>query len=179
MNHISIELCKVSYKDNKPYIVIMASCPESYTFTGYQIKNHIFDGGVWHEACYDIPLVALESKNILTHLIPIESLSSAIGGIYTVTLMAYHNEDETQLTESAYISDVKFVYHCLLDKLMHSTQDCCSSVSDDVIRLYLTLYGHVTAMQYKDLITAKEMYARLLKCGCKCIPNVKSSCGCK
>ena len=176
---INIELCKVLYKDNEPYIAIIASCPTDYHFNQCIITDHNFASGVWTNGVeYDvIAAFGDEQLTTLQHLIPLGIIASNPNDIYSVVLKATNNESE--ITADAVISDVRFVYDCLIDKLIHSTEDCCQPVSDDIIRMYLTLYGHTTAMQYGDIPTAKEMYTRLIKCGCKCPSVPKTSCGCK
>lgn len=184
MSKINIELCKVLYKDNKPYIAIVAECSENDQFNKCTITDYNFDSGQWADGVqYDIT-AALQVRdpetgepiigNKLTHLIPLGNIVGNPNDIYNI-----HLETVNEASADAVISDVRFVYDCLIDKLIHSTEDCCQPVSDDVIRMYLTLYGHTTAMQYGDIPTAKEMYTRLIKCGCKCAPVPKTSCGCK
>lgn len=184
MSKINIELCKVLYKDNKPYIAIVAECSETDHFTKCTITDYNFASGQWGEGVqYDITTALQETDpvtgkpiigNKLTHLIPLGSIVGNPNDIYNI-----HLETDLGASADAVISDVRFVYDCLIDKLIHSTEDCCQPVSDDVIRMYLTLYGHTTAMQYGDIQTAKEMYTRLIKCGCKCPSVPKTSCGCE
>ena len=184
MSKINIELCKVLYKDNSPYIAIVAECSETDWFNKCTITDYNFDSGQWDDGVqYDITTALQETDpetnepiigNKLTHLIPLGSIVGNPNDIYSI-----HLETNLGASADAVISDVRFVYDCLIDKLIHSTEDCCQPVSDDVIRMYLTLYGHTTAMQYGDIQTAKEMYTRLIKCGCKCASTPKTSCGCK
>lgn len=184
MSKINIELCKVLYKDNNPYIAIIAECSEPDQFKKCTITDYNFDSGQWDNGVqYDVTAALGETNqetnetiigSKLTHLIPLGSIIGNPNDIYNI-----HLETTSGDYVDAVISDVRFVYDCLIDKLIHSTEDCCQPVSDDVIRMYLTLYGHTTAMTYGDLPTAKELYTRLVKCGCKCVPIPKSPCGCK
>jgi hypothetical protein len=45
MSKINIELCKVLYKDNKPYIAIVAECSETDHFTKCTITDYNFASG--------------------------------------------------------------------------------------------------------------------------------------
>ena len=92
--------------------------------------------------------------------------------------------------DTAVCSDLNFVYQCILGNIVNQTDDCVG-VSDDVIRNYLFLYGHVQAMEHRHFETAQEYFKVLVrrfhKCGskhdkCACNLNkiqVLTSCGCK
>ena len=45
MSKINIELCKVLYKDNSPYIAIAAECSENDQFNKCLITDYNFDSG--------------------------------------------------------------------------------------------------------------------------------------
>lgn len=179
-NAIELSFCKTIYdSDGKLYIGIMANCPSEDFFTNCTITIHYMNGTEWRT--FDQKLdysTAVNNKNAIKNLLNISewTTNSSLPDdcIYEIYL-----ESDSGLTKDALISDVRFVYECMLDKLTKSSDDCCDSISDDIIRMYLTLYGHTTAMQYGDISTAKEFYKRLLKCGCKCTPVRKPSCGCK
>lgn len=100
------------------------------------------------------------------------------------------NKDPEEIETTAICSDVGPVYRCILDGVLNSAcaTDCSTgTVSDDVIRNYLVLYGHTAAMQSGDLETA-ELYFRMLTtcfnlckpcCSCGKKPKIINSCGCK
>lgn len=175
-NAIELSFCKTIYKDGELYIGIMASCPEDNEFTKCTITIHYMNNSTWDDNLvldYSNVIKGSEIKNLFGISDQVSNLPIQNDCIYQIHL------ESGELTKDAYISDVRFVYECMLDKLTKSSDDCCEAISDDVIRMYLTLYGHTTAMQYGDLPTAQEFYKRLLKCGCKCAPIRKPSCGCK
>lgn len=64
-------------------------------------------------------------------------------------------------SETIVCSDVNYAYRCMLDELMMKAGGCEDLVSDEVIRKYLLLYGHVAAMSTRDMETA-EAYFKLI-----------------
>jgi hypothetical protein len=64
--------------------------------------------------------------------------------------------------DTAICSDVNFVYRCLLDGILE--EGPCDPVSDEIIRKYLILYGHETAMKLRHLETAERYFKYLAKC---------------
>ena len=78
-------------------------------------------------------------------------------------------------------SDVNHAYRCMLDDLLK--EDKCDTISDDVIRKYLLLYGHQAAISVRDMETA-EIYFKLIgNCFSKCAskyrpPKHVQSCNC-
>ena len=179
-NAIELSFCKTIYKDGELYIGIMANCPSGDNFIECTITIHYMDGTEWNifDQKLDYSNALLNKPTLIKNLFNISEWTTNSllpdNCIYEIYL-----KSENGLEKSAFISDVRFVYECMLDKLTKSSDDYCDDISDDIIRMYLTLYGHTTAMQYGDLSTAKEFYKRLLKCGCKCAPARKPSCGCK
>lgn len=175
-NAIEISFCNIVYKNDDLYIGLIASCPPEHKFETCQITIHYLSGGKWENSSIIDYSSSVNNQSNIKKLFNISDfISSPIDGcIYQINL-----QTDQELSEDAYVSDVRFVYECMLSKLTKSSDDCCDVISDDVIRMYLTLYGHTTAMQYGDLPTAKEFYRRLLNCGCKCTPTRKPSCGCK
>lgn len=183
-NAIELSFCKTIYKDGELYIGIMASCPSSNsnqvndTFSSCEIVVHYMNGNVWTEFAHLDYSDAVNNKSEIKNMFNISEWTTN-SSMPDDCIYEIHLKSKEGLTKDALISDVRFVYECMLDKLTKSSDDCCDAISDDIIRMYLTLYGHTTAMQYGDLPTAKEFYKRLLKCGCKCTPVRKPSCGCK
>jgi len=71
-----------------------------------------------------------------------------------------HTCDINDIEDSMVCSDITQVYRCLLDSLLMQ-KDCCSTISDDLIRNYLILYGHQAALATGDFETA-ETYFKLM-----------------
>lgn len=188
MENIHINLCKVHHLNNNVYVYLDADCNgnNGYKFTKCSITVTKYDPSTrkWSTSTtsldYSSAIEGLTSKTKIQHALPITSL---IGGnpyaIYTVNLSAENSESPElpELTKSALISDVLFVYKCLIDRLTNQTNDNCDIVSDDLIKIYLCLYGHTTAMQYNDLPTAKEFYHRLVSSCGRC-SSLTPSCNC-
>lgn len=115
--------------------------------------------------------------------IPLEDLGINEPAMYYATLKSTYfgtnasapNELITELVAS----DVNSVYNYMLNSIL--TMDKCDILPDDMVRNYLLLYGHQSAMFVNDDETAKE-YFRLITNGFnKCKTSVPSgtSCGCK
>lgn len=94
------------------------------------------------------------------------------------------------LEDSAVCSDVNYAYKCMLSDLLSLT-DPCPEISDELIRKYLLLYAHQSAMSVRDLDMA-ELYFKFIAncfhtcptecvCGCNSVTQSaprKSGCNC-
>jgi hypothetical protein len=113
--------------------------------------------------------------------IPISDYVQSDKAMYKVTLHASNIESE-DISETAYISDVEFMYHCMLNDLLQGSDKNCGPVSDDLIKKYLMLYGHQLASRYNETYELSSyLYKKMLTCGglCKTQVNNSNSCGCK
>lgn len=112
--------------------------------------------------------------------IPLEDLGIAEPAMYYATLKSSNgNADEQPLITELVASDVNYAYQCMLDEVLKL--DKCSVLSDDMIRKYLLLYGHQSAMFVNHDETAKEYFKLISNCFSKCstsVPKGTSSCGC-
>lgn len=63
-------------------------------------------------------------------------------------------------------SDVNHAYRCMLDDVLKEGR--CDSISDDVIRKYLLLYGHQAAISTRDMETAETYFKLIGNCFSKC-----------
>lgn len=181
---ISIDLCRVDSDTNSVNIQVLATCPSDDLFVGCKVYCYFYkqDKKTW-DAIPSTTLdfsMALEEYNAtvsdpsnLTVTLPIPMGADHEHGIYHVELTT-----QEELQADAYVSDVTFVYDCMLEHLICDMNNCCSSIPDDVIRMYLLLYGHTTAMQLDRLDQAKYFYGKLLSCGGPCKPRISNSCNC-
>lgn len=183
MSKININTCKVKNTNSGQVIWLSADCPSDYTFDRCIIKAEEYSKNTWITSNTYVdfsPAVNALETSSLNSFLPIGQIGLNPHTIYTVELHAVSNDPSVEPEiEIAYVSDVEFVYDCLFDKIVDISNDCCAEASDDLIRLYLTLYGHVSAMNYGRLDEAKLLYKRLLNCGCNCKTQSIAKCNCK
>lgn len=183
MSKININICKVKNTNSGQVIWLSADCPSNYTFDGCTIKAEEYVNNTWITSDtyidFSHAVRALDTSN-LNSFFSIGQMGIGPHSIYTVELhIAPKDPSMPSDSKLAYVSDVEFVYDCLFDKIVSISNDCCAESSDDLIRLYLTLYGHVSAMNYGRLDEAKLLYKRLLNCGCNCKTQSITKCNCK
>jgi hypothetical protein len=142
---ITIDLAKIEYDLGEPHIKIMASTPSGYEFVQLIVTVYTLDGESY---TYDIsPIIGGEIKKTVD--LPISSLSGVSGpAIYDIQIWADEQYGQP-LTKAAiydrmYLSDVHAIYRDVLNGIIDG--DPCSKLSDDIIKKYLMLYGHQSAM---------------------------------
>ena len=191
---ICINLFRVS-SDSK-YLDMIFSCPEGYYFTSLFLEVRIPSGSKFISKMFDVSTALfmsqgepIEDKQDWTVRIPLDKLGINTPAIYKATFKIEKIEDQEQsqcepqvdcncqndscLEDHAICSDVNQVYKCMLKELM-KLEDPCFEVSDDLIREYLLLYGHQSALTLGDLEIA-ERYFRLIV---NCFDNCSNPCGC-
>lgn len=178
---ISISLAKIDYNKGRPYLYILADCPEEYYFTEFFITVHMIQNGEWVEKRYDgtNAVFGNEQKTNIVLNMPISALEETEGpAIYLIKLAAKGAENDLEIEDTMYLSDVQYVYRDLLDGVL---SDCkCEGVSDDIIKKYLTLYAHQKALDEGDLDVAKYLFKLMHKSFSKCNtkPSRTVNCGC-
>lgn len=173
--HIAVSLAKIDYDYGKPFLKIIAHCPNDYKFNQMDINITPIDKQVLY---YDGSNLINGEEDIVLSL-PLDNLLNGAGpSMYYIVLGAENSVFDSIGTE-LYLSDVHNVYKSMLGDLLNS--DPCNPVSDETIKRYLTLYGHIMALSDgKDSHTAemlfKLMHKNFTKCGVG--TNVPSNCGC-
>lgn len=180
---LNIETCRISREQGKTWLYCVFELPLEYGVVGIQLSPYVFINGV--EQNYDP--ITFDSADLSTQfvdgktntiMIPISDLSDQMSlyGIYQLRITVKdRNTTETSISE-IWVSDVEFMYHCLIPSILNLNNDCVG-ISDDVIRKYLLLYGHQSAVQLKDFPTAKYLYKKMIEsCGQKCNPSNYCNC---
>lgn len=183
--HIIIELCEINRREGATWIDIIASCPRDYVISQCNVYIEYFNGTVWETLPSLIYKINPTDEAYLNLEVSPEVSKYAL---YTVELIALTTSSELddaedadgKITETAYISDVEFMYDCMLQELFDK-QDSCNPVSDDLISKYLMLYGHQLAQRYNETYQLSSyLYKKMLTCGSICnAKQTATSCGCK
>lgn len=197
-NKLEIELFRVS-PDSK-YLDVMFSMPGGgLGFYMSSFKLEVRDG-MGNVQNFDLSdALGFDPTNHQSDWIiriPLKDLGIDYPAIYIGTFKASINSNnlDRDIIDTAIASDVNNVYHCLLKDILDTCGECydSKSVSDDVIRNYLILYGHQAAMYRRDLDVAERYFRILSKCFSSCGTGncytsskccgekhiVKSDCGC-
>lgn len=199
-NYIEINLFRIS--SDGVYLDLIATSPKDSKFTTIEIETRYLNGNSFASKLYVINLT--EEQQVTGELkvrIPVYNVNKGITVnlpmIYKITLKAVDLEGN-EIKESGLASDVTRIYQDILDNVLSLSGDC-TKVSDEAIRKYMILYGHLSAMVAGDIDIA-EMYFKILinnfnKCGtrdgrscgtCGCSTNyipstshiVDHNCGC-
>lgn len=102
-----------------------------------------------------------------------------ISGGFNIPQLGVSNIEYHETT--VYTSDTNNTFQYLMDGILNS-QNPCTEVSDDIIRNYLILYGHLQALQNGQQSIAEEYFKILAKNFTKCGTNNRmcgNSCGCQ
>ena len=180
----SVSLFRVS-PDSK-FLDLMIDCPKDYLFTSFILNIWLPSTNETKSFDLSEAIFADDDNNpiIQNHWIvriPLEDLGITEPAMYYATLKSeYIGEgDQTPLITELVASDVNYAYQCMLEEILKL--DKCSTLSDDMIRKYLLLYGHQSAMFVNHDETAKEYFKLISNCFGKCptsVPKGTSSCGC-
>lgn len=190
--NISISLFRVS--GDRKYLDMIFSCPYGYHFTSLELEaRFVGDDGKFQSSFFDLSMALFnteesddseeESTSKLRHAVrvPLEQLGITIPAIYIATFKMQDDEtEEDPISDTAICSDVVEAYRCMMDDLfMHQKDSSCNdTVSDEVIRKYLLIYGHTAAMAARDLDTAQEYFRLIGNCFDKCGPKGRGSGSC-
>lgn len=188
---IDIDVCRVSRYDGHLWLDLMFSIPLGYECTNIQVTPVFMQP--------EIPALSKEYLTAAAGIIagPDEynSVSLKIDeewgvgidtyGMYTVFIECRLSEEaQTQhldmpyiIEETLTISDIEFVYYCTLPALTNLC-DKCAPLPDSILRQYLMMWGHETAMRNKDIATAEYLYKKMLNCGNPCQKTAPLDCGC-
>ena len=169
MKRININLCRISRRDSGLYLDVIIDT-DVYKVTSLEVTNLYTPDTIWQFAQ---ALGNTSGKRAFS--IPLHQLGDAGSSIYKLTIKGELANDTIE--ESAYVSDVEFMYECLLSELNNLEAGQCEPVSDDLIRKYLLLYGHTLAMSYGDVTHAEYFFNKMKGCGNKCQTLIKT-CNC-
>lgn len=184
-NVISIEKCVITRREGKLYLDLLCEIPTLFELTTLQVtfyKNGDLDKPLLREVS---PELLVQKTGTIAYAIDLgflfgDHIKIDSYGVYHVHLEVGSRTQDDRIEEDIYISDVEFVYHCLVPKLSELCGNSkCVELPDELITQYLLLYGHQLAMQYKDLGTATYLYKKMLNCGNPCPPVSAIDCGCK
>ena len=187
MKAINIDECKVVRREGHLWLYSLISIPLNYQCTNITVTPVFYTPSYMQGS----PLV-FETE--LDALIPGEMTTIEVGvddywGVPISASGIYHVEIECSLTDltlgeewprelnaEMYISDVEFVYNCIIPNLLKLCGHC-TTIPDSLIQQYIMLKGHEMALQYKDLPTAEYLYKKMLNCGNPC-KTIDLDCGC-
>lgn len=181
---ITISLFRVS-ADSK-YLDMIFDCPENYYFISLVLEVKSFTGKEFITKMFDLTNAlfnenTVEKKHWIVR-IPLENLYSGIiyPAIYKETIKIAPTEgntadcqcanDESCLEDHMICSDVNQAYKCMLDDLL-DLREPCFEISDELIRKYLLLYGHQSALQAGDYEVAEDFFKFIVNCFKACPPG--------
>lgn len=205
---ICINLFRVS-SDSK-YLDMIFSCPESYYFTSLFLEVRFLSGSKFVSSNFDVSNALfmhdgepIEDKREWTVRIPLEKLGIDFPAIYKGTFkisrllqqeqsecepqIDCNCQDDSCLEDHAICSDVNQAYKCMLKELM-KLEEPCFEISDELVRKYLLLYGHQSALTLGDYEIAERYFKLIINCfddcgnihGCTChqLKTNTNSCNC-
>lgn len=179
---ISISLFSVSSgfgDNNEKALKLIIDCPHGYVFKKCLLDVKIGDNQTDY---YDLSAAlfgdAQSSDDKTDHwniVVPLERLGITSNAIYKISLTASEQSiDENTgkitygdvITETAWASDVDGTFECMIAHILNA--DPCEAVSDEVIRNYLILFGHQSALREGKIDEAWEYFKLLKNCFNKC-----------
>lgn len=189
MKAINVDVCRAVRRDGHLWLDMVFSIPYGYRCVNLQVTPTFYspkyiEGNtlVFRQVANNvIPGIENTIDNICVDEIWGVDMNTA--GIYHVEIECEKEEDVTEdnwpdvLDTELYVSDVEFVYHCMLPSLLNLC-DPCATLPDSVLSQYLMLWGHIAALQAKDLHTAEYLYRKMLNCGNRCQQITTIDCGC-
>lgn len=183
MSNINIHVCKISRRFGKVWLDFVFDLPQMYQLKKFTISFYP-DGQDENVPAWEVPVSDFENDINISGSLNISGALSFTSistyGVYYIELQASTHDDsglEITISENVALSDVEFIYKCLVGELL-ALQDCCASIPDELLQTYLILCGHQLALQYGDLSNAKYLYRKLMKCGNPC-QQKPLNCGCK
>lgn len=217
MDYITVKLFKVSQESI--YLDIVAECLCGYIFNKIEVGIRTYDhyGEALTENYYSLTDAILSEYTDnqtaeISARIPLSEFFGEGGvqpAIYTLTLGCIQNiiddgtdisqaiEDTEQHDITIYTSDTNSAFYYLMDNILN-LENSCTPISDEAIRNYLILYGHLQALENGQQSIAEEYFKILVKnftkcgnnsracgghCGCSSLPTpphpTHNSCNCK
>lgn len=167
MDNIKIELCRISRRDDQLLMDVILDVGNN-TLTSFAVTNLQTPETTWQFA------KQLTQAGKQAFSIPLSDLGDTGSSIYKVDLKASSGYEE--YIDTIYISDVEFMYECMLSELNLLDLDSCTPVSNDIITKYLLLYGHTLAMSYKDIDRAEYFFKKMKNCPVACGTPVTCNC---
>ena len=189
MKAINVDICKVARRSGHLWLDMVFSIPYGYKCTDIQItptfySPRYFEGNTLtfdEEVQKVIPGVENTIDTVCVDYIWNVDINTA--GIYHVTIECEQDQEyeipedwPEMLNTDLYVSDVEFVYNCMLPSMLDLCGKC-STLPDSLLQQYLLLWGHTAALQAKDTTTAEYLYKKMLNCGNPC-QVTKIDCGC-
>ena len=168
MDKIKIELCRISRRNDQLLLDVIIDI-DTNTLTSFEVTNLQTPETIWEFA----KALGTPSGRI-AFSIPLSDLGDAGSAIYKVVFKASSQYED--YVETMYVSDVEFMYECMLSDLNLLDLDSCTPVSDDLIVKYLLLYGHTLAMAYKDIDRAEYFFKKMKHCLNKCMTPITCNC---
>jgi hypothetical protein len=130
---ISVSLAKIDYNFGRPHLYVLAECPRGYSFCRFVIIAHVLINNKWDKKQYDITNLMEGNDGDIILNIPI-SILEGIGenpAVYNIIMEAEH-EDEREIHDEIFISDVHGVYRNLLNGILEDTT--CTALSDELVK---------------------------------------------
>lgn len=200
MEYITVNLFRVSQESI--YLDIIAECLEGYIFNKIEVGIRTYDhyGNALTENYYSLTDAILSEytnnqTSKISARIPLSEFFEESGvqpSMYILTLGCIQNiiDDNTNISQAiedteqhditAYTSDINNAFYYLMDNILN-LENSCTPISDEAIRNYLILYGHLQALENGQQSIAEEYFKILVKNFTKCGNNSRacsSSCGC-
>lgn len=151
-NVISIEKCVITRREGQLYLDLLCEIPTLFELTALQVTFYR-NGDLDKPLIRDVSMSLLPQRiGAIAYAIDLEFLFGGLikldsYGVYHVHLEGGSKTTDDHIDEDIYISDVEFVYHCLVPKLSELCGNSkCVELPDELITQYLLLYGHQLAM---------------------------------
>ena len=201
MEYITVKLFKVSQES--VYLDVIAECLCGYIFNKIEVGIRTYDhyGNALSENQYSLTDAILSEYDSnqtseISARIPLSEFVGEGGGqpaIYTLTLGCIQNiiDDETNISQAiedteqhdttVYTSDINGAFQYIMDNILN-LENSCTPISDEAIRNYLILYGHLQALENGQQSIAEEYFKILVKNFTKCGNNSRACggpCGCQ
>lgn len=167
MDNIKIELCRISRREDQLFMDVILDAGDN-TLTSFAVTNLQTPETTWQFA------KQLTQAGKQAFSIPLSDLGDVGSSIYKVDLKASFGNEEC--IDTIYVSDVEFMYECMLEELNLIDLDSCTPVSNDLITKYLLLYGHTLAMSYKDIDRAEYFFKKMKNCPGVCGTPITCNC---
>ena len=201
MEYITVKLFKVSQES--VYLDVIAECLCGYIFNKIEVGIRTYDhyGNALSENQYSLTDAILSEydgnqTSEISARIPLSEFFGEGGvqpAIYTLTLGCIQNiiDDETNISQSiedteqhdttVYTSDINGAFQYIMDNILN-LENSCTPISDEAIRNYLILYGHLQALENGQQSIAEEYFKILVKNFTKSGNNSRACggpCGCQ
>lgn len=188
---ISVSLAKVDYDFGERYIEIIADCPRDYVFSGLNIDVDKLEDNAFSKSQFTASTLIENRDSIVLHIktkdLGIEDSCPAM--FYIVLYASPITIDENNIDDenleidptTLVLSDVSFAHEYFMKELL--SKNACDPLSDDLIKKYLMLYVHQSAMENMQIDVAKEYYKLICKGFSRCgksqyINNKYQTCNC-